>query len=314
MDVRAASLVDCDLFGQSRSKRDTRETMSMEQRRTNRPFNVGVCLAALLLTFEYSAWPEPEGAEFSEFFGFRVLLGLGLIVVGVMAAWAKWRGDKVEPNWWLGALTILGITILCGAWLIPWLQPGSRIKRSKLAIGISNCRKIDIALKTYAEDHGGKYPDAAMEGPRSSHEIFRKLVAEGYLDDELVFGCPFSPAAPDGNPGQAPDYLKAVKAGENHWAMRKGLTDESPPDMPLVFENPAVATWQPKWNADAVVAPLPGRVWRSLTVIVGFNDGSVSPMPLAAKKGSAVGLAPKADGSLVFPDLHPTPEILDIAR
>lgn len=188
------------------------------------------------------------------------------------------------------------------------------LHRSVVIKGMSNCRQIQLALNAYASDHEGKYPDAAVAHPGHTNELFRKLFVEGYLSDERIFGCPLSSSQPDGKIGRAPDFQDAVQPGENHWAMTKGLTTESPREMPLVFESPAVASWPPKWNADAVETSQPGRVWKGAKVIIGFNDGSVNVMPLEADKGAAVGLAPKADGSPVFPDVHPTPEILDMEK
>ena len=288
--------------------------MSEQQPRTNRPFHVGVSLAAVFLILEFLAWPTPMTAEFRSINWFGVWFVGGLVLTGALALWARWRGDEVDPHWWSGALAVFVITLLMGGWLIPMWAPSSRQSHSNVTLGISNCRLIEIALWSYSHDHNGKYPDAAIEHPRTSNEVFRKLIAGGYLENERVFGCPKSLAAPDGNIGQAPDFLEAVKAGENHWAMTKGLTDDSPPEVPFVFENPAVATWPPKWNADAVKAPLPGRVWSGGRVIVGLHDGSANLMQLESDKGTRVGLKPNPNGSPIFPDLHPTPEILNIER
>jgi hypothetical protein len=166
----------------------------------------------------------------------------------------------------------------------------------------------------YALDHDGKYPDAAFEHPLNSNEVFRKLFIEGYLSDERIFGCEVSPYHPDGVIGVAPDFREAVKAGENHWAMTRGQTGTVQNGIPLVFENPAVAAWPPKWDANAVEVAKPGRVWHGRKVIIGLNDGSVTTGRLNSRWGAAVSLAPKADGSPVFPDVHPTPEVLNVEK
>jgi len=70
----------------------------------------------------------------------------------------------------------------------------------------------------YAAEHGGNYPDAAAPSATSSNEVFRQLFITEIIDNEMIFGCPHSPANPDGKIGSAPDFSDAVKAGENHWA------------------------------------------------------------------------------------------------
>ena len=239
-----------------------------------------------------------------------IALGMGLWGLGKYL----WGGDEMDGL----VRALLGIVLALYSFAVGSLHAeGYRrfpLRKASMTKAVSNCRQIDIALRAYASDHDGRYPDAAVAHPRNSNELFRKLFTEEYLSDERIFGCPMSGAVPDGNIGQPPDFLEALKRGENHWAMTKGLTDASPPSMPLVFENPAVATWPPKWNVDEVETPRPGRVWKGGKVIIGFNDGSAEMMPLQSAGGAAVGLAPRADGTPVFPDVHPAPEILNVER
>jgi len=187
-------------------------------------------------------------------------------------------------------------------------------QRAPITVSISHCREINIALKGYAADHNGSYPDAAFDHPLNSNEVLRKLFIEGYISDEWIFGSSASPYHPDGLIGQAPEYKEALKAGENHWAMTKGLTDSSPANIPLVFENPVVATWPPRWNVNAVEVAQPGRVWKGKRVIVGLNDGSANLMHVEMKKSPNVGQAMTKDASRVFPDLDPKPEILNVEK
>lgn len=196
-------------------------------------------------------------------------------------------------------------------------------RKSDVTKTIVNCKQITIAIRIFASDNCGVYPDAANLPRASSNIAFRKLFvdqvidAELYIDAELIFGAPFSNYKPDGIIGSAPDFLDAVKAGENHWAMTAGLTDASHGSIPLVYENPAVASWPPLWNADIQQKPAKGRVWRDAKIVIGLNDSSIQLMPLAAKKGSAVGLAPSANGKNLFElateqDIHFKGEVLDI--
>jgi hypothetical protein len=211
-------------------------------------------------------------------------------------------------------------------------------ERGNITKGISNCRQIIVAMRIYSEDHDGKYPDAALTDPQNSNEVFRKLFTEGILDNELIFGCPVSRFVPDGNIGRPDDAAQseAVATGENHWAMTKGVTDNSPPEVPLVYENPVKPTWPPVWNVDAKGTNARGRAWSKSAnskmgplaefgdrlgftesgVIIGLNDSSVSLQPLESKKGAAVPLK-KKDGKDLFdaaidPTTLPIGTILDI--
>jgi type II secretory pathway pseudopilin PulG len=190
-------------------------------------------------------------------------------------------------------------------------------ERGNITKGISNCRQIITAMRIYSSDHDGKYPDAELTDPQNSNEVIRKLFTEGILNNELIIGCPVSPFVPDGNIGHPDDktFSKAVEAGENHWAMTKGLKDSSPPEIPLVYENPVKPTWPPVWNADAAETNKRGRSWKN-GIIIGLNDSSVGIQPLESKKGTAVALK-KKDGKDPFeaaidPTTFPKGEVLNV--
>jgi hypothetical protein len=172
--------------------------------------------------------------------------------------------------------------------------------RGNITKGISNARQIVMALKLYASDHDGKYPDAALADSKNANEVFRLLFKEETIDSEVVFGCPLSPFVPDGNIGSDEERSKALEAGENHWAITIGVSDAKSGDIPLVFENPLSATWPPKWNANAVEQMQKGRAWKT-GVIMGMNDGGAQIVPLVSKRGNEVGLKPdRATGKNIF--------------
>ena len=165
-----------------------------------------------------------------------------------------------------------------------------------------------IALKSWAGDHDGRYP----EGP-TANDAFRQLFVGEYLEDERAFTSPLSPYHGDDKIGTAPDFRLALQAGENHWAMTRGLNDSSNGNAPLVFENPVTATWPPRWNADAANQPKPGRCWKSGRVVIGRNDGSIAAEILADIKGTSVPLAPLMGGKDLFA-LFPEGQVMDIQR
>ena len=175
-----------------------------------------------------------------------------------------------------------------------------------------NARQIVTALSIYAQDHNGRYPDADLPSASSSNEVFRRLIEEEILQDELIFGAKASKFFPDNNIGAHPDYAQALEAGENHWAMTVGVTKGSDKLTPVVFENPAVASWPPLWNADAALKTRKGRTWTKAKIIVGFHDSSVEAIQLDPKTGPAVGPERAADGKDIFTRTSPSMKVLDI--
>ena len=152
----------------------------------------------------------------------------------------------------------------------------------------NQCRGIAIALKSFATDHGGNYPDADHNmNPTTSNQVFRMLFVRGLLDDERDFGGNGSPFVPDGDIGTAPDFKRALEPGENQWATTAGLSDSAGGKMPLVFENTVDGSWPPKWTVDMTGSNLLGRIKPGQKVVVARNDLSVaaelvkpSPEPL----------------------------------
>jgi hypothetical protein len=222
------------------------------------------------------------------------------------------RKGIITPEILAGVLVVL---ILVGVF-IPTM--GTRYsEKGNITKGISNCRQIGMALKLYAADHDGAYPDASLTITRSANAAFRGLFQSDTIDSEAIFGCPVSPYVPDGKVGDSKDsFMHALEPGENHWMMTAGLNTSKPESIPLVYENANGTRWSPRWNADAKQRVKPGRTW-SGGVIVGLNDGSVSLHRLASDKGTAVGLRPESSGEDIFEmaiDLvnFPKGEVLDV--
>ncbi len=189
-------------------------------------------------------------------------------------------------------------------------------EKARIMEGSSNCRQIIIALKSYAGDNSGNYPDADKdEQPQTSNDAFRMLIKGQYLSDEKVFTCAGSPFRGDNNIGESPDYEEALKPGENHWVMTKQLSDSAPSNAPLVFENPVSESWPPAWDANAKGKQIKGRAWKSGKIIVGMNDSSVSAEPLDAKEGDNVGLKiNKTNNKDLFTTYSEQGEVLPLAE
>lgn len=213
----------------------------------------------------------------------------------------------------LGAIFTLLMPIVASL-VIPVFNVVS--EKARIMQASSNARQIIITLKNYAGDNGGNYPDADHRNPPlTSNDAFRELFKRGLLEDERAFTAAFSPYEGDNNIGEPPDYKEALKPGENHWCMTKGLSDSSSGNAPLIFEAPSQpGVWPPVWNADAAEKKVPGRAWKGGRIVIGRNDGSVAPERLESLGGTAVPLKKNPLGKDLFtqfPDLH---EYLDIAR
>jgi len=194
--------------------------------------------------------------------------------------------------------------IPCGL-VVPALNGAQ--ERARQMQACNNARQILLALAAYAQDHGGDYPTGA-----TANEAFRELFRGGYVKDERIFSSPASPFIPDNDFGKGPQFDEAVSAGENHWAMTKGVTSKDSGDTPLIFENPAEPTWPPQWDADVAGQAKPGRAWKGGKIIVGRNDGSVALEKLTVAKGMGT-LMPGKEGKNLF-ELAGKHEILGVAE
>ena len=206
-----------------------------------------------------------------------------------------------------GTLLFIGFLLLLAiGFLIPPF--GGIQEKARVMEACNNGRQILNFLQSYAADHNGQFPSGT-----TANDAFREFFKAGMLDDERVFTAAFSPYEPDNIIGEAPDYEDALQAGENHWAMTKGLTSQSAKDTPLIFENPALSSWPPFWNTEAAAVKEPGRVWKSQRIIIGRVDGSIQAEPLGPKIGPHATLAPIKDGKNLF-DLAGPHEVMDVAR
>lgn len=217
--------------------------------------------------------------------------------------------QKRRWGWLQITAVVFALVALVGA-LVPTLN--SVAPRANQAAAIGNCKQIAIALKIYAGDHGGKYPDSAEPSPTTSNQAFRILFREDVLRDERLFNCPMSKFQTGGKIGTAPDFSEAVEPGENHWAMTKGVTDQSPGSMPLVFENPKIPSWPPVWDTDHEGKPVKGRVWRGGKIMVGFNDTSVMSVKIDPETGRPATSSTEDRRKDVFTEAATSMGVLDI--
>jgi hypothetical protein len=215
--------------------------------------------------------------------------------------------NRTEGSQWVRAacvvvgvmgLILLGMSVVAYRNVIAHKAPQMR--------ATNNLRQIIMGLKVYAADHNGEYPTG-----RTANEAFRQLVQSDIVQDERLFGCPFSPFVPDGEIGEAPDFAKAVGPGENHWMLVDGLTDSSLGDAILVFENALDTSWPPVWDGSGFdKVRKRGQAWNGTGIIIGLNDNSVMITKLKRDDTRRLTLDPVAWKAQL--NAEPPPVVLDI--
>ncbi len=178
-------------------------------------------------------------------------------------------------------VVVLAIMILSSLILPTWNMIADMSAQTSAA---NNCRQIIMALRKWANDNNGVFPDAGTPPPKSSNQAFRKLIQDKIIQDERIFGNVGSPFQPNNELGDAPDYPRALEPGENHWAMMAGLKIDNDGTLPLIFESTASSQWPPQWFEDTNPA-VRGRTWQTKKYIVGCLDSSVNVGQLVEEDG-----------------------------
>lgn len=182
----------------------------------------------------------------------------------------------------LVVITIIGIL---ASFALPALQTAQ--VTAQQAKALSNARQIVGALRTYASDNDGKFPDhpvaaGGVAGPgdlATSNEAFRQLFPN-YLTSEQIFYVPKS-AWSNNKPDDRLDAEtlsagpQTLNVGENHWAYFPKLTDSSNSAMPLVCDAPIAANADPQYTD---VATDKGGVWQGKLAIVVRIDQSAEKL------------------------------------
>src|SRR6266571_7579397 len=167
-------------------------------------------------------------------------------------------------------------------------------ERAKQTKDLSNGKQIALALKQFALDNNGVFPNNAYGGGNNyaaapvltaankSNDAFRWLIP-AYVNSEDIFVVPGSAWSTGddnsldttlnttgGNPyPTAPQDLTTLATGEVGYAYVTDLNDTSNPQMPLICD--AFTTATITYGNDKTVA---GGVWGGTKAIVIFVDGS----------------------------------------
>ncbi len=193
--------------------------------------------------------------------------------------------EKPKKGWgWLQWGFIMVVSLIGVGVAIPTFH-GTAVQ-SRQTSASNNCRQIIMALRLYAEEHKGAFPDEVVPGITTANGAFRELIREQIIEDERIFSAIASPFIADGNIGQHPSYLEAVSAGENHWMMIAKLRSSDPGHYPFLMENARSNMWPPTWLSDQREKPLRGRAWLRGSIIIGRIDNSVNIVRLDKREGS----------------------------
>src|SRR5207247_917338 len=118
-------------------------------------------------------------------------------------------------------LVVIGIIAL----LVSLAGPGlnTAMLNGKITQATAHARQIAIALRTYAQDNEGAFPDDKSYA--SANDAYRQLIPT-YIDAEVVFAVSSSPVGKKVDNVVEPKS-RALERGENHWAYVSGLTTSS---------------------------------------------------------------------------------------
>lgn len=159
------------------------------------------------------------------------------------------------------------------------------LMRANQTAAMGSARNISLALKMYANDHGGYYPSYTLDANgsptttpvSSSNDAFCQLFPN-YIHSEKTFWVPksafCSSAKPDEKMDSTPTVpsVQTLKSGENEWAYVLAMNDNADPEAPLFadgFNDPVNHTYVKNPNDK-------GGVWKATGAIVMHCDGSGS--------------------------------------
>ena len=191
-------------------------------------------------------------------------------------------------------------------------------ERAKQTKDLSNGKQIALALKQFALDNNGVFPQYAPNtsygaaitagvAPANSNEAFWWLFPT-YLTAEDIFcvgGSKWSRGQPDNQIDLAGAGARTLTlaAGENAYLYVLGLNDTSNPQFPLLADavvDPAAAPYQYTTDQNT-----PGGVWKGRRAIVIFCDGSGKVMTcddVAAPLNPTIFRPGTVNGNSIFED------------
>jgi prepilin-type N-terminal cleavage/methylation domain-containing protein len=193
------------------------------------------------------------------------------------------------------------IAILASVALPAFIGVQERAQQTK---DLSNIKQIGLALKQFATDNNGTFPNKAPGGAGDYNSAPTALAAGNFSNDafwwlfptyttsEDIFVVPGSAYTP-GNPDNLLDdpstgtRTNTLAAGQCAYGYITGLTDTSNAGFPLVADGWVTPVGNPP--AYSVTKSTPGGVWAAKKAVVLFVDASAQIMKCSSA-GSATPL------------------------
>lgn len=145
------------------------------------------------------------------------------------------------------------------------------MQNGKIAQATAHARQVGLALRMFAQDNDGLYPDGKNdydEEIRTSNDAFRGLIP-AYLQTEAIFSVASSPVGRKADE-KISSQSEILKRGENHWAYIAGLSTSSNAAWPLIVDHTdGAGTYTDKELS-------PGGTWRGAKAIVVRTDTSAA--------------------------------------
>lgn len=168
-------------------------------------------------------------------------------------------------------LVVISIIAVLASFAMPAMT-GVIIKGNQMKL-VNDGRQIYLALKMHSGDNDGVF----VTGTNNSNKAFRKLLFNGYISTEKPFYVPKSKwcktdvkvneTIPSGS---TEDSL--LVAGANHYGYASGLTDQSAPGWPILFDGPNDSnTTEAIYNANDATK---GGLWKGRGAVIVYVDGS----------------------------------------
>jgi prepilin-type N-terminal cleavage/methylation domain-containing protein len=149
------------------------------------------------------------------------------------------------------------------------------MRNSRMNAAMQSARQIGLALRLYANDYDGTYPQKRNTYDQeivTSNDAFRSLIPT-YIDNEKVFAVTGSKAGATAD-NHITETTQMLEAGENHWAYIAGLNSGSNSNWPLIADHTdGAGTYSTKENTL-------GGTWLATKSAVIFTDGSARVVPL----------------------------------
>jgi prepilin-type N-terminal cleavage/methylation domain-containing protein len=162
-------------------------------------------------------------------------------------------------------LTVVAIIALLAGIAGSGIQ--AAMKAARIGRAAQDGRQIGLALRGYAQDNQGSYPDGT--DITNSNEAFRQLFP-AYTQVESNFAVASSPVGKSADNKIEPEN-RALERGENHWAYVAGLSDTSHPLWPLVVDHTDGSGYYGNNESK------PGGTWGgSKSVVIRCDGGAVA--------------------------------------